>query len=207
MVTHPTKPLFMVAGQRGCLQTWDLLTHHLVKTHQLPTPAPTTCMAFSHDGAILALGSSTGVVRLCKEADCDLIADFRPVKQVSTAAAVFLPSAAAYLQPLALVGGHGRHSCLQQSRTLLLCSSMCIARHAHTASACASEACSCGSTVALSIHTVSYCCATTSASMDCSPAVKVHPSHRRQPYKPKYPDIGLQCKHPALCRFPLHAQT
>ncbi len=30
------------------------------------------------------MGSATGVVRLCKEADCEFIADFRPVKQVGT---------------------------------------------------------------------------------------------------------------------------
>ena len=83
IVTHPTKPVFIVAGQGGVLQTWDLLSHALLQTHQLPSPTPITCMAFSHDGTILALGGALGAVRLCKEGDCEHIADFRPVKQVN----------------------------------------------------------------------------------------------------------------------------
>ena len=82
IVTHPTKPVFIIAGQAGVLQTWDLLSHALLQTHQLASPTPITCMAFSHDGTILALGGALGVVRLCKEGDCEPIADFRPVKQV-----------------------------------------------------------------------------------------------------------------------------
>ena len=82
MVTHPTKPLFMVAGDKGVIQTWDLLTHKLLKTFQLPTPAAVTCMVFTHDGTILAVGSASGVVRLCRDGDLELIADFRPVRQV-----------------------------------------------------------------------------------------------------------------------------
>ena len=39
-------------------------------------------MAFSHDGALLAVGSAMGMLRLCKE-NCDLIVDFRPVRAVS----------------------------------------------------------------------------------------------------------------------------
>ena len=83
IATHPTKPVFIIAGQGGVLQTWDLLSHALLQTHQLSSSTPITCMAFSHDGTILALGGALGMVRLCKEGDCEHIADFRPVKQVS----------------------------------------------------------------------------------------------------------------------------
>ena len=82
-VTHPTKPRFIAAAAGGVIQTWDMLTHTLVGDFRLPTPTPITSMAFSHDGTILAIGGSMGVVRLCREADSELIADFRPVKQVT----------------------------------------------------------------------------------------------------------------------------
>ena len=82
-VTHPTKPRFVAAAEGGVVQTWDMLTHTLVGNFRLPTPTPITSMAFSHDGAILAIGGSMGVVRLCREADSELIADLRPVKQVT----------------------------------------------------------------------------------------------------------------------------
>ncbi|KAL3138111.1 hypothetical protein ABBQ38_005341 [Trebouxia sp. C0009 RCD-2024] len=83
-VTHPTKPRFVAAAAGGVVQTWDLLSHALVGALCLPTPTNITAMAFSHDGIILAMGGSMGVVRLCREADSELIADFRPVKQAIT---------------------------------------------------------------------------------------------------------------------------
>ena len=83
-MTHPTKPRFVAAAAGGVVQTWDLLTHSLVGDFCLPTPTPITAVAFSHDGTILAIGSSMGVVRLCRETDSELIADFRPVKQVTS---------------------------------------------------------------------------------------------------------------------------
>ena len=82
-VTHPTKPRFVAAAAGGVVQTRDLLSHTLVGSLSLPTPTPITSMAFSQDGTILAMGGSTGVVRLCREADSELVADFRPVKQVT----------------------------------------------------------------------------------------------------------------------------
>ena len=134
MVTHPTKPLFMVAGQGGRLQTWDLLNRTLIKTHQLPTPTPVTCMTFSHDGMVLALGSATGVVRLCKEPDCELIADFRPLKQVrrpapllSLALAQLLTQASAsklftcFLTHAITLNLRGQQNC-----QFLMCQSTCI---------------------------------------------------------------------------------
>ena len=81
--THPTKPHFILAGATGRLQLWDLITQTLVNSHKLPSPASITCIRYSHDGMVLAMGTSTGVVRICKEAECELVADFRPVKQVS----------------------------------------------------------------------------------------------------------------------------
>ena len=83
-MTHPTKPRFVAAAAGGVVQTWDLLTHTLVGDFRLPTPTPITCVAFSHDGTLLAIGGSMGVVRLCRETDSELIADFRPVKQVTS---------------------------------------------------------------------------------------------------------------------------
>lgn len=80
--THPTKPQFILAGDCGRLQLWDLLTQTLVSSHRLPSPASITCIKYSHDGMVVAMGTSTGVVRICKEAECELVADFRPVKQV-----------------------------------------------------------------------------------------------------------------------------
>lgn len=80
--THPTKPQFLLAGDSGRLQLWDLLTQTLVNSQKLPSPASVTCLKYSHDGMEVAMGTSTGVVRICKEAECELVADFRPVKQV-----------------------------------------------------------------------------------------------------------------------------
>lgn len=82
IATHPTKPYFILAGDGGRLQLWDLLSQTLVHSHKLPTPATVTCIQYSHDGIVVAMGTTTGVVRVCKEAGCELIADFRPVKQV-----------------------------------------------------------------------------------------------------------------------------
>ena len=82
MATHPTKPHFILAGESGRLQVWDILTQTLAHSHKLPSPTTVTCIEYSHDGIVVAMGTSTGVVRICREAECELVADFRPVKQV-----------------------------------------------------------------------------------------------------------------------------
>lgn len=85
LATHPTKPQFILAGEAGRLQIWDLLTQTLLTSQKLGSPTTVTCLKYSHDGIVLAMGTSTGLVRICKEADCELVADFRPVKQVRAA--------------------------------------------------------------------------------------------------------------------------
>ena len=85
LATHPTKPQFILAGEAGRLQIWDLLTQSLLTSQKLSSPTTVTCLKYSHDGIVLAMGTSTGLVRICREADCELVADFRPVKQVRAA--------------------------------------------------------------------------------------------------------------------------
>lgn len=82
MATHPTKPQFILAGGSGRLQVWDILTQTLAYSHKLPNPTTVTCIEYSHDGIVVAMGTSTGAVRICREAACELVADFRPIRQV-----------------------------------------------------------------------------------------------------------------------------
>ncbi|KAK9829874.1 hypothetical protein WJX72_008365 [[Myrmecia] bisecta] len=63
IAAHPLKPEFAIIGDGSSLQVWDFLRHTNLKTRQFEG-LELTCLCYSRDGTVLAVGCSTGQIHL-----------------------------------------------------------------------------------------------------------------------------------------------
>ena len=63
LATHPNKPRCVTASDDETMRVWDLEAHQMLSVLSLGKPA--RCVAYSHDGAAIAIGMKDGESVTC----------------------------------------------------------------------------------------------------------------------------------------------
>ena len=73
IASHPSKPIFAVAGKSGIIQVWNHAERRLLMVRELPPHASPTCLEFDPLGRFIAVGCKDTTMRLMRWAEtCDL---------------------------------------------------------------------------------------------------------------------------------------